>query len=159
VINVTWHEAVAFTEWLSLKTGRKMRLPTEAEWEYAARGGGKTQQDYPWGSVIGNGLANCKRCGSEWDDTMTAPVGSFKAHFGLYDMVGNVYEWCIDTRHDNYDGAPTDGSAWIDPEQEDRVYKGGSWYQRPFDTRIVSRSWDVSTKRRHELGFRVVMEP
>lgn len=158
-INVSWHDAVAFTEWLSKKSKKSFRLPSEAEWEYAARGGGKIQQDYPWGSKVGVNLANCKGCGSQWDNQMTAPTGSFKSHFGLFDMVGNVYEWCLDTKHSNYQGAPSDGSPWIDPDQEDRIYRGGSWYQPPYDARIVSRSWDAADKRRSELGFRVVLEP
>lgn len=120
----------------------------------------KKNYDFPWGSRVGSNLANCDGCGSQWDYKKTAPVGSFSANgYGLYDMIGNVYEWCIDTRHDNYEGAPADGTPWIDPNQEDRVYRGGSWFQAPKDSRIVSRSWDETSKRRSELGFRVVMEP
>lgn len=158
-INVNWNDAVAFTEWLSRKSKKKFRLPSEAEWEFAARGGGKVQQDFPWGSRVGNNLANCKECGSQWDNQKTAPVGSFAPYFGLYDMVGNVYEWCLDSKHANYQGAPSDGSPWIDPDQDDRMYRGGSWYQPPFDSRVVSRSWDEAARGRSELGFRVVLEP
>ena len=93
-------------------TGRPYRLLSEAEWEYAARAG--TTTAYSWGDEIGKNNANCNGCGSEWDSRRTAPVGSFAPNqFGLYDMHGNVWEWVEDCLHDNYKGAPEDGSAWI----------------------------------------------
>ena len=107
-------------------TGKPYRLLTEAEWEYAARAG--TTTAYFWGDEIGKGNANCDGCGSQWDDKQTAPVGSFAANaFGLYDMAGNVWEWVQDCYHDNYDGAPTDGSAWTSGDCSLRVVRGGSW--------------------------------
>jgi formylglycine-generating enzyme required for sulfatase activity len=87
------------------------RLLTEAEYEYATRAG--TETAYPWGAEIGKGNANCNGCGSQWDGKQTAPVGSFAPNrFGLYDMVGNVWEWVEDCVHPSYNDAPTDGSAW-----------------------------------------------
>ena len=111
VINVTWDDAQRYAAWLSKMTGKPYRLLSEAEWEYAARAG--SNKRYSWGDEIGKGNANCRACGSEWDAKQTAPVGSFAANqFGLYDMHGNVWEWVEDCYHGNYEGAPTDGSAW-----------------------------------------------
>ena len=91
VINVSQEDARAYAKWLSAQTGKRYRLPTEAEWEYAARA--STTTKYSWGDAIGRNLANCNGCGSEWDIDKTAPVGSFAANpFGLYDMHGNVVE-------------------------------------------------------------------
>ena len=102
VIFVNWHDAMAFAKWLASKTGKPYRLPSEAEWEYAARAGTSTY--YWWGDQPGIALANCKDCGDQWEE-QTAPVGSFAPNpLGLYDMNGNVYEWCLDVRHDNYEG-------------------------------------------------------
>jgi formylglycine-generating enzyme required for sulfatase activity len=91
-------------------TSQSYRLLTEAEWEYAARAG--TTTAYSWGNEIGNGNANCKGCGSQWDNHETSPVGSFQPNaFGLYDMAGNVTQWVQDCGHPDYNGAPSDGSA------------------------------------------------
>ncbi len=107
VINVSWNDANAYTKWLTQQTGKPYRLPSEAEWEYAARAGTKTK--YWWGNSIGKNKANCDGCGSRWD----YEVGSFRANqFGLYDTVGNVYEWVAGNYQDRYNGAPSDGSAW-----------------------------------------------
>ena len=115
VINVNWDDAQHYVAWLSQVTGKTYRLLTEAEYEYATRAG--TTTTYPWGDDIklnGQAMANCDGCGSKWDDKQTAPVGSFAPNkFGLYDMVGNVFEWTEDCVHKNYNGAPTDGSAWL----------------------------------------------
>ena len=111
VINVTWDNAQQYVAWFSKMTGQRYRLLTEAEWEYAARAG--TMTAYFWGDEIGTGHANCASCGSQWDNSGPAPVGSFKPNaFGLHDMHGNVWEWVKDCYHDNYNGAPADGSAW-----------------------------------------------
>ena len=130
VINVSWDDAQQYVAWLSKMTGQPYRLLTEAEWEYAARAG--TTTAYYWGDEIGKGNANCNGCGSQWDNQQTSPVGSFAANqFGLYDMAGNVWQWVQDCYHDNYNGAPTDGSAWTSGDCSRRVVRGGSWYNIP----------------------------
>lgn len=158
IVDVTWDDAVAFTEWLSEKSGRKMRLPSESEWEYAGRSGSTTR--YPWGDKIGKNKANCDGCGSQWDGLMTAPVGSFPPNgYGLYDMIGNVYEWCLDTKHDSYLGAPTDGSARLDEGPDGRkISRGGSWLYPPGDAEVAGRCWDPPNKSQSDFGFRVLME-
>jgi formylglycine-generating enzyme required for sulfatase activity len=113
---VTWDEAKSYAAWLSKMTGKPYRLLSEAEYEYAARAG--TPTAYPWGDEIGKGNANCNGCDSMSASSETAPVGSFAPNwFGLYDMVGNVWEWVEDCMHENYNGAPTDGSAWIEGDR------------------------------------------
>ncbi len=126
VIDVSWEDAVAYAEWLSVQTGERYRLPSEAEWEYAARAGSTTK--YGWGNDIGHNRANCGGCGSQWDDEKTAPVGSFNPNaFGLHDMHGNLWEWVQDCWNGSYQGAPADGSAWTSGDCERRVLRGGSW--------------------------------
>jgi formylglycine-generating enzyme required for sulfatase activity len=121
VINLSWDDAKQYVAWIAKLTGKPYRLLTEAEWEYAARAG--TTTTYSWGNDIGQGNANCDRCGSQWDNKrQTAPVGSFKPNaFGIYDMHGNVWEWCEDAWHDNYNAAPTDGSAWLQGGEDSAV--------------------------------------
>jgi formylglycine-generating enzyme required for sulfatase activity len=126
VINVGWDDAQTYVAWLSRMTGQPYRLLTEAEWEYAARAGSTTV--YYWGDEIGKGNANCAGCGSQWDNRQTSPVGSFKPNaFGLYDMAGNVWQWVQDCYHDDYKGAPTDGSGWTSGDCSRRVVRGGSF--------------------------------
>lgn len=158
VINVNWHEAVAFAQWLSKKTGKSFRLPSEAEWEYAARGGLQTR--FPWGKDLGRGNANCRGCGSLWDDKQTAAVGSFSPNgYGLFDTSGNVYEWTLDTEHRDYTGAPDDGSAWLGGAEPDWfITRGGSWNTRIVDIMSTRRCWDKSDYRSNNVGFRLVME-
>ncbi|MCY4513844.1 MAG: SUMF1/EgtB/PvdO family nonheme iron enzyme, partial [Candidatus Tectomicrobia bacterium] len=130
VINVSWNDAKEYVDWLSSQTGQPYRLLTEAEWEYAARAGATTK--YSWGNDIGRSRANCDGCGSPWDDSQTAPVGSFGANaFGLHDMHGNVLEWVEDCWNGSYSGAPSNGSAWLRGNCERRVLRGGSWYNLP----------------------------
>jgi len=160
VINVSWHDAVDFTKWLSAKSGRTFRLPSEAEWEYAALGGVATR--FPWGDEIGQHRANCKECGSKWDNLSTAPVGSFKPNgYGLYDVAGNVYEWCLDLMHPNYVGAPIDGSPWltVDNPREERIYRGASYQQPVVEMATTKRCWGEPMVRDSEHGFRVLLEP
>ena len=129
VIQVSWEDAQTYVSWLSRSTGENYRLPSESEWEYAARAGSTTQ--YNWGNDIGRNRANCDGCGSQWNQR-TAPVGSFAANaFGLHDMHGNVYEWVQDCWNLSYAGAPTDGRAWVHGDCEIRVVRGGSWSQQP----------------------------
>lgn len=155
VINVSWNDAVAYCLWLSDQTGQSYHLPSEAEWEYACRAG--TTTEYSWGDAIGHDNANCDGCGSQWDRKQTAPVGSFSPNpWGLFDMHGNVWEWCIDCWHDGYDGAPTDGSAWIYSNNCDsRVYRGGS--SLTYKTRVRSsfRHHSSPESRNCNIGFRL----
>ena len=128
VINVSWNDAQAFIDWLNKRAGGNYRLPTEAEWEYAARAGSTTK--YSWGNAIGHNRANCDGCGSQWDGKQTAPVSSFGANeWGLHDMHGNVWEWVQDCWNENYMGAPSDGSAWTSGDCGQRVFRGGSWVE------------------------------
>lgn len=165
VIYVSWDDAQQYVTWLSKVTGKTYRLLTEAEYEYAARAG--TTTEYPWGNDIGTNNANCLGCGSPWDNRQqTAPVGSFTANgfvgsfppnkFGLYDMVGNVWEWVEDCYHPNYQGAPTDGSAWIDSGTcSNRVVRGGSWNNSPIYLRSADRDRTPPVNQSYHLGFRV----
>jgi formylglycine-generating enzyme required for sulfatase activity len=155
VINVTWDDARRYAAWLAKMTGEPYRLLSEAEYEYVARAG--TQTAYPWGDAIGKNNANCNGCGSRWDDLQTAPVGSFPPNrFGLYDMVGNVYEWVEDCVHADYRGAPANGSPWIAGGTcNGRMIRGGSWADDPIDLRSASRPWSPATIRRNFIGFRV----
>jgi formylglycine-generating enzyme required for sulfatase activity len=155
VIFVTWDDAQRYAAWLSKMTGKPYRLLTEAEYEYATRAGGQTA--YPWGDDIGKNNANCKGCGSNWDAKQTAPVGSFKPNaFGLYDMIGNVFEWVEDCVHSDYDGAPTDGSAWIEGgDCTYRIDRGASWNFPPDNLRSAFRDSSTTGQRIDNLGFRV----
>ena len=156
VILISWDDAKEYVAWLSRKTGRTYRLPSEAEWEYAARAGTTTR--FYWGDELGRNQANCFGCGSEWDDKQTAPVGSFAANqFGLHDMHGNVKEWVEDCWVTNsYRGAPSDGSAWLAGVCKTRLIRGGSYMSIPWDIRSAMRSNEYPMERRNfHVGFRV----
>ena len=140
VINVSWEDAKAYAVWLSAQTGKRYRLPSESEWEYAARAGTRTR--YSWGDEIGVNQANCDDCGSEWHGAQTVPVGSFAANgFGLFDMHGNVWEWVADCYVDSYAGAPIDGSARSSGCSSDvrAVVRGGSWVNHSLGLRSAIR--------------------
>jgi formylglycine-generating enzyme required for sulfatase activity len=164
VINVDWNDAHAYAQWLDAMTGWGCRLPSEAEWEYAARAGTKTAYALPApdGSddIAGKDLANCRDCGSEWDESKTAPVRSFEPNaLGLYDMHGNVWEWVEDCWHETYDGAPEDSRAWLEADEGDsclRVLRGGSWYHNRVFARAAFRYRYSPDYRNYFLGFRVV---
>jgi formylglycine-generating enzyme required for sulfatase activity len=150
VINVTWDQAKHYVAWLRTMTRKPYRLLSEAEYEYAARAG--THTAYPWGDEIGKGNANCNECGSQWDGQKTAPVNSFAPNqFGLYNMVGNVWEWVEDCAHENYRGAPEDGSAWLEEGCPARVFRGGSWFGSARNARIRTNP----RVQRDRVGFRV----
>jgi formylglycine-generating enzyme required for sulfatase activity/energy-coupling factor transporter ATP-binding protein EcfA2 len=155
VINVSWDDAQKYVAWLSQVTGKTYRLLSEAEYEYAARAG--TTTAYPWGDNIGQGNANCAVCGSQFDNKQAAPVGTFAPNrFSLYDMVGNVFQWVEDCWHEDYNGAPTDGSAWSEGGTCDgRVVRGGSWSSPPSNLRSAARNWISATGRTAALGIRV----
>jgi formylglycine-generating enzyme required for sulfatase activity len=155
VINVSWNDAQAYVSWLSKMTGKQYRLPTEAEWEYVARAG--TTTAFYWGDENSESGVYCNGCGSEWDLKKTSPVGSFKPNaFGLYDIVGNVWQWVQDCYHDNYKGAPTDGSAWTSDECGRRVARGGAFNRGPIPIRLAARLGRAATARIGNGGLRVV---
>jgi formylglycine-generating enzyme required for sulfatase activity len=154
LINITWVDAQRYVSWLSRMTGESYRLLSEAEWEYAARAG--TQTAYPWGDEIGKGNADCDGCGSQWDDKQTASVGSFAPNaFGLYDMNGNVWQWVDDCFHDDYTGAPSDGSAWLSGSCGRRIVRGGSWLNEPRVLRSANRIGQPIEFRSDYTGLRV----
>lgn len=154
VRDVSWGDASHYVAWLSKITGKKYRLPTEAEWEYATRAGTKTR--YWWGDQIEPGKAYCKDCGGTWDQMLPAAVGSFEPNpFGLYDMNGNVWEWVNDCWHRNYEGAPRDGSSWDDNNCTVRVIRSGSWRNDKTYVHSASRFKYDAYVRYLLNGFRV----
>jgi formylglycine-generating enzyme required for sulfatase activity len=153
-VNISWNEAQQYVMWLSKMTGRSYRLLTEAEWEYAARAGSTTA--YYWGDEIGKENADCNGCGTKWDYIKASPVGSFKPNlFGLYDMAGDVWQWVQDCFHDDYIGAPADGSAWTAGDCSIHVVRGGAWYEFPPNLRSADRGKESSSERNYGVGFRV----
>ena len=158
LINVSREDAQAYAAWLSAQTGKNYRLPSESEWEYAARAG--TTTAYSWGNEIGVNRANCDGCGSAWDDTQTAPVGSFAANaFGLFDMHGNVEEWVEDCYDNTYTGAPSDGSARSGcGASVPVVVRGGSWFYVWQFLRSAFRFGYSLSNRGNNLGFRLVQD-
>ncbi len=157
VINVFWEDTAAYVAWLSRETGEEYRLPSESEWEYAARAGTTTR--YSWGQDIGRNRANCRRCRSRWDNDRTAPTGSFAANgWGLHDMHGNVAEWVADCWHENYARAPRDGSVWTSGgDCSRRVLRGGTWVDSPASLRsaVRFRSPRGGPRILDFIGFRV----
>lgn len=158
VINLTWEEARAYGAWLSVQTGKRYRLPSEAEWEYGARGG--TELRYWWGYQTGTGNAVCFDCGSQWDNRRPAPVASLAPNpYGLHDTAGNVMEWVEDCFHPNYQGAPADGSPWNKGQCGHRVARGGAYNKPARSVRSSSRAYLTPDARLSMLGFRVAREP
>ena len=157
VVYVNLANVIEYLNWINNKTGRGYRLPSEAEWEYAARAGSKT--DYFWGDSIGENQANCAACGSRWDAQSTAPVGSFDENpFGLNDMHGNVREWVADCWHYSYEGAPGNGSAWLEDctgGNDRQVVRGGSWGSELEILRATSRTWLFNVDIGNHVGFRL----
>ncbi|HMF23537.1 MAG TPA: SUMF1/EgtB/PvdO family nonheme iron enzyme [Pseudolabrys sp.] len=154
VSNVSWTDTQQFTEWLSRVTQKKYRLPSEAEWEYAARGSKQTK--YWWGDQLQSGMANCNGCNEAYDATQPLMVGSFKPNpFGLYDMGGGVDQWVADCWHKNYQAAPADGSAWMDADCSAHVIRSGSWKNDPSYVRPASRDRYDTNVRYPTHGFRV----
>ncbi len=156
VHNVSWEDTKFFLTWLSQKTGQKYRLPTEAEWEYAARAGTKTP--FWWGRDAGVGHAQCANCVSPPPQKM-AVVGSFRPNgFGLYDTAGNAAEWVEDCWNDNYHNAPKDTSAWTGGDCRLRVLRGGNFTSPASAVRSPARfRYDVDV-RYYANGFRVLRE-
>lgn len=173
VLHVSWNDAQAYADWLTLQTGQLYRLPSEAEFEHALRAGGQTR--YPWGEeaparLVGNvtGEGDRSRSRRSWNKALPgysdgfwgpAPVGRFPANaFGLFDLEGNVSEWVTDCWHDSYARAPADGSAWVNPGCTQRVIRGGSWASAPDQLRSAFRLAADADTPSARVGFRVVRE-
>jgi sulfatase modifying factor 1 len=170
VVCISWNDASAYTEWLSRKTGKTYRLPSEAEWEYAARGNTRTARYWgenpdeacKYANVADKTTQKLIKPAATWKVhsctdgfAYSAPVGSFKANaFGLYDMLGNVWEWVKDSYHESYQGAPVDGSAW-EGDGNKRVLRGGSWYDAPQFVRADGRDKAAPASRYDNIGFRI----
>ncbi len=164
-INVSWHDATEFVAWLSRKTGKPYRLPTEAEWEYAARAVANASEPHPpfsTGSTINYKQANYDANFTYADGKMglyrqkTVDVGSFRSNaFGLHDMHGNVWEWVHDCYRDSYSGAPTDGSAVVARDCSLRILRGGSWNYFPQLLRSAYRYATAPEVRLDMVGLRV----
>jgi formylglycine-generating enzyme required for sulfatase activity len=149
VIDVSWNDAQAYINWLNRETEGGWRLTTEAEWEYAARGNGEGA--YPWGQAFNSRYANAGNVHAQ-----TTVVGSYPPNaFGLFDMHGNVWEWCHDPWHGNYQGAPTDGSVWAGGESNLRIVRGGSWRRSPGNARSAYRCRCGPARQVSALGFRL----
>jgi formylglycine-generating enzyme required for sulfatase activity len=163
--NVTWWEATAYAEWLSQQTGKKFRLASEAEWQYAARAG--TTTEYYWGNEADHNFANygkdecCDFHVSGADKWLhAAPVGQFPPNkFGLHDMLGNVSEFVQDCMNLNYEGAPTDGSAWTSGDCTKHVSLGGQYHNNPFTIRVSARNFHpIRPDRDLNFGFRIAQD-
>jgi formylglycine-generating enzyme required for sulfatase activity len=159
VESVSWYDAVEFCDRLSAHTGRTYRLPTEAEWEYACRA--HTTTPYAFGPKLTADLANFAGAdeadeGEKREGTTPIDCFDYANGFGLWDMHGNVFEWCLDHWHGNYEGAPEDGSAWFtDSEDASRVIRGGSWDYFPRSCRSAYRNYFYPRGSNNSFGFRV----
>jgi formylglycine-generating enzyme required for sulfatase activity len=155
--DLSWDDAQQYVKWLSKMTGKSYRLPTEAEWEYADRGG--TTTTYWWGDQMRKGNANCKDCGDPWHKEGPEIAGSFAPNpVGLYDMNGSVWEWVADCWHNSYQGAPADGHAWDSPSCDMRVIRGGSWREGGNYMLSATRFKYSASVRQSQDGFRVVKD-
>jgi formylglycine-generating enzyme required for sulfatase activity len=164
-------DALAYVAWLNAQDkaahptlatrAGPYRLPSEAEWEYAARAGTNTARW--WGDEIGTGNANCNGCGSRWDNRVLAPVNAFKPNpFGLYGLLGNNWDWTEDCWHPSYVDAPTDGSAWMGGDCTKHVIRGGAWNNVPIFVRSASRNGAADNGSEYDYsslaGFRVARD-
>ncbi|MEY8198884.1 MAG: formylglycine-generating enzyme family protein [Colwellia sp.] len=162
VINVSYDDIQTYIKWLKYKTGQTFRLPSEAQWEYAARAGRSTK--YSWGNDINCAQAmfyvgRYSTCYYKLNGKLrgTLPVASFSSNsFGLYDMHGNVYEWTQDCWNKSYAGAPSNGRAWLTGDCRSRVLRGGSWVNTPGYLRSAYRYYEITTDRSSDNGFRLV---
>lgn len=158
VIFISWDDAYYYSRWLSEQTGKKYRLPSESEWEYAA-GTGK-RSPYWWGFDEEPGRAHCFGCGTGLDPRKPTKLGSFKPNeLGVYDTAGNVAEWVKDCWHDTYKGAPTDGSVWEGGDCSYRVSRGGAYSSPPASIRHTKRDKFKSDQVYDHIGIRVVRDP
>ncbi|MEA3274814.1 MAG: SUMF1/EgtB/PvdO family nonheme iron enzyme [Pseudomonadota bacterium] len=157
VFDISWSDAQTYAQWLSRETGQRYRLPSEAEWEYAARAA--TSTPFWWGYDPGVGRAVCFDCGTGWDNRSPAPVGSFLSNpFGLYDSSGNLMEWVADCYHSNYGNAPVDGSAWESAECSSRVARGGAFNKPAKSMRSADRHSFAPDTRIDMIGFRLARD-
>ena len=157
VINVSWNDAQAYAEWLSVQTGQLYRLPSEAEWEYAARAG--TESAYWWGDALQPGMAQCDDCQSLTATSQSAEVGSHPSNpWGLFDMSGNIDEWVADCYTDNYMGATNSQRARTSGNCSQRVMRGGSWFEIARLVRSSARYRHPPDARRDSWGFRVAVD-
>ncbi|MBK1718720.1 formylglycine-generating enzyme family protein [Thiocystis violacea] len=157
VVGVTWNQATDYAAWLSRQTNQRYRLPTEAEWEFAARAG--TESPFWWGSNPERNRAACLDCGSQWDNRSTAPVMSFPSNpFGLYDTAGNAMEWVADCYEASYQGAPTDGGARLDGDCPSRVARGGAFNKPSALMRVHVRARFAPETELNMLGFRIARD-
>ncbi len=158
ITNVSWSDAKKFVAWLAAATQKPYRLPSEAEWEYAARGG--TQTKYWWGDQLVPGMAHCKNCADTPGGEQPVKVGSFKPNpFGLYDMGGGVDQWVEDCWHKTYQGAPADGSVWTGGDCNSHVIRSGSWKNDARYVRPANRDSYDTNVRYQTHGFRVALSP
>ena len=166
---VGWNDAQAFINWLNEKAGGNFRLPSEAEWEYAARAGSTTEYYFGDSESELCRYANHADRSTDFDwrnescsdgvGKRAAVVGSYQPNsFGLYDMHGNVWEWVQDCWNDSYEGAPTDGSAWTSGDCSRRVGRGGGWSGRAWSLRSAYRGWDDRAGRSSDVGFRLAQD-
>ena len=155
VFFVSWNDALAYTQWLSQNSGHDYRLPTEAQWEYAARAG--TASNYWWGRNLGENNAHCIACETGLDPRAPTRIGHFKPNpYGLFDTAGNVQEWVYDCYHDNYHGAPTDGTVFEGGDCKVRVVRGGAFSSGPKGLRATSRDKLSASSGNDGVGIRVV---
>jgi formylglycine-generating enzyme required for sulfatase activity/class 3 adenylate cyclase len=158
IANVSWTDAKQYVAWIADATRKAYRLPTEAEWEFAARGG--TQTRYWWGEELQPGMVNCKNCMNITMTEQSIKIGSFKPNpFGLYDMGGAVDQWVEDCWHKNYQGAPSDGSAWVEGDCSSHVIRSGSWKNDARYVRPANRDSYDTNVRYPTHGFRIALSP
>ena len=156
VRSLSWDDAGQYVAWLAKETGKPYRLPTEAEWEYAARAG--TEAAYWWGEDVAASNAGCKNCGGEWDRKNPGLIGRFQANpFGLHDMNGSVAEWTADCWFDSYKGAPGDGTAREKRGCQQRALRGGSWRNEADYLRSASRMYYDAFVQYGAHGVRVAL--
>jgi formylglycine-generating enzyme required for sulfatase activity len=157
VVDVSWEDARAYAQWLSRRTGKRYRLPSESEWEYAAAGGQTTF--FWWGIQPGHGRAVCFDCGTQWDNRSSAPVASFQPNpYGLYDTAGNVMEWVEDCYHPDYVGAPPNGNPRGREDCDLRVARGGAFNKPARSMHSTARHSLAPETRLNALGFRVARD-